>query len=147
MLYPLLDFGTKIDYNITLPVLAGGSFSNKIMIKLEITVFPKSTKYLEFSQSLNSMMPDLKQLCASLKVIEQDKEFTIIFNMDSVKKLTTALQSKELSILSGAIRTLGEKSEIVIQEPGHKNRGTDLRELRLNYSKEKQLSINRKSDN
>ncbi len=135
MLHYLLISGTVIDYNNAHPGLTTGPFSNNYMIKLTVTVLPKRTKYLEFSQSMDSMMPDLKQLCASMKVSEKDKEFTIIINVDSVKKLTAILQSKEFSILSGAIRTLGEKSEILIHGPGHKNTGAYLKELRLNYSK------------
>ena len=135
MLHSLLISGTEIDYNNTHPGLTTGPFSNKFMIKLTITVLPKRTKYLEFSQSMDSIVPDIKQLCASTKVSEKDKEFTIIINVDSVKKLKATLQSKEFSILSGAIRTLGEKSEIVVHGPGHKKTGAYLKELRLSYSK------------
>jgi len=138
MLRSLLISGIEIDYNNTHPGLTTGSFSNKFMIKLTITVLPKRTKYLEFSQSLGSMMPVLKQLCASMKVSEKNKEFTIIINVDSVKRLTATLQSKEFSILSGAIRTLGEKSDIVV----HGQTGAYLKELRLSYSKK--LVINEK---
>ncbi|NOX84908.1 MAG: hypothetical protein GXO86_02915 [Chlorobi bacterium] len=105
------------------------------MIKLEITVQPKSEKFLEFSQSLDSIKPELELLCSSLQVTEMQNTFTITLDMDSVQELTTALRSKELGILSGAIHMLTEKSEVIIQGIGHKRKGSDLRKIRLNYLK------------
>ncbi len=107
------------------------------MIKLEIIVKPKSEKYLEFSQSLNFIKSDLEQLCNSVTISEEDKVFSIIADLSSVKQLTTVLHSTELSILSGAIRILGEKTEVIIHGVGYKKKGSDLREIRLNYSKTK----------
>ena len=104
------------------------------MIKLEITVLPKSSKYLEFSQSMESIKSDLEQLCKTFQIIEEDKAFRIILGADSIRDFTVILHSKELSILSGAIRTLAEKSKIIIHGAGYKRRGADLRQIRLDYT-------------
>jgi len=115
------------------------------MIKLEITVQPKSEKFLEFSQSLTSIKPKLKLLCSSVQITEEENAFTIIIDMDSVQELTTALSSTELGILSGAIRTLAKKADVVIHGIGTKKKGSDLQEIRLNYlKKNKKQSFNEK---
>ncbi len=111
------------------------------MIKLEIIVRPKSEKCLEFSQTLEFIKPDLEQICTLIQIIEEDNKYSINMNVDSVQELTNILHSKELSILSGAIRTLCEKSEIVIHGIGHKRKGNDLREIRLNYLKRNKKTI------
>ena len=111
------------------------------MIKLEIIVQPKKEKYLEFSQSLDFIKSDLMKLCAFLSITEKNKTYSIIADLVSVEQLITILYSKELSILSGAIRILGEKSEIFIHNNGQKNKGSDLKEIRLNYTKTKKVNI------
>jgi len=105
------------------------------MIKLEIIVQPKTEKYLEFSQSLEFIKSNLEKLCTSLSVSEKDKTFSIIATMASTEQLEKILQSTALCILSGAIRILSEKSEVTIHGVGHKRKGSDLREIRLNYLK------------
>jgi len=108
------------------------------MIKLEIIVQPKTEKYLEFSQSLDFIKGDLLKLCTSLSITEEDETFYIVATMLSAEQLVTILRSTALAILSGAIRILAEKSEVIIHGIGHKRKGSDLREIRLNYLKRKQ---------
>ena len=84
------------------------------MIKLEVIVQPRSVKYLEFSQSLKSMKPNLHQLCDSLLITEKDSTFFIVAEMKTPEQLSKTLRTKEFAILSGAIKTLGEKSEVII---------------------------------
>ena len=112
------------------------------MIKLEIFVQPKSNKYLEFTQSVNSMTENLLLLCPGMLIIEKEKNFSFISEMNSPAQLNEILNSKELSILSGAIKTLCEKSEITIQDNGYKMKGTDLREIILKLSKKGKTIIN-----
>jgi hypothetical protein len=112
------------------------------MIKLEITILPKSSKQLEFSQSLNFIKPDLERLCSSLKVSEKNHTFTVTMVVDSVKKLMAALHSKELRLLSGAISTLGKNSDVVIHDGGNQRKVSDLREIRKMYAKKERKSIN-----
>ena len=75
--------------------------------------------------------------CASLRITEKSKSFSIIAKLNSVEELISILYSKELGLLSGAIRMLAEKSEVIIHGIGHKRKGSDLREIRLNYLKRK----------
>ena len=105
------------------------------MINLEICVHPKSSKYLEFSQSLEFIRPRLEKYCTSIKVTEKDKAFTIVLHVGSAKELTALLHSKDLGVLSGTIRTLSEKSEVIIHGAGHKREESDLHEIRLSYLK------------
>ena len=107
------------------------------MIKLEIIVQLKSEKYLEFSQSLEFIKSDLLNFCTSLSVIENGNTFSIIATLVSAEQLAKVLRSTALGILSGAIRILAEKSEVTIHGVGHKRKGSDLREIRLNYFKRK----------
>ena len=107
------------------------------MIKLEIIVQPKNEKYIEFSQSLEFIRSNLQKLCMSLSVTEKDKTFSIVATMVSAEQLAKILRSTALAILSGAIRILAEKSEVIIHGIGHKRKGSDLREIRLNYLKRK----------
>ncbi len=116
------------------------------MIKLEISVFPQHSKYLEFSQSLNSIMPELKQRCTTIQITEQDKTFTILLHVESVQELSSILHSKELGILSGAIRTLGKKSEVVIHGLSHEKRGATINEIKLSYSKKENNQLNKKNN-
>ncbi len=104
------------------------------MIKLEITVLPKNSKYLEFSQSMESIKSDLEQLCKLVHITEEDKEFRIILGVDSIRDFTVIIHSKELRILSGAIRTLAEKSKFIIHGVRYKRRGANLKEIKWDYS-------------
>ncbi len=108
------------------------------MIELEIVIQPKSIKYLEFSQSLKLIISKLNQDYKSLQVTEDNKIFSLIAKMDSPKQLASFLRTKELSILSGAIRTLGEKSEIIIHGLGGKKKSNDQKEIRFNYLRKKE---------
>ena len=110
------------------------------MIKLEIVVQPKTEKYLEFSQSLEFIKSDLLKLCTSLSVTEKDKSFFIIATLASAEQLATILKSIALSLLAGAISMLAEKSEVTIHGVGHKRKGSDLREIRLNYLKRNKIT-------
>jgi hypothetical protein len=105
------------------------------MIKLKITVLPKCTKSLELTQSLDSIKPDLEQLCTSFILTKEDKVFILAIIMDSFQEFQTVLYSKEVSILSGAISTLGEKSEVIVYGIGNKRGGSDLQKIRLFYTR------------
>ena len=112
------------------------------MIKLEITILPKSSKHLEFSQTLDFIKPDLERLCSSLEVSKKNKTFTIMLIVNSVKKLMVALHSKELRLLSGAISTLGEKSQIVIHEGEYQRKGSDIKEIWTMYANKDRKKTN-----
>jgi hypothetical protein len=107
------------------------------MIKLEIIVQPKHEKYLEFSQSLELIKSEILKLCTTLSITEEDKNFSIVATLVSAEQLATILKSTSLRLLSGAIRMLAEKSEVTIHGIGHKRKGSDLQEIRMNYFKRK----------
>jgi len=111
------------------------------MIKLEIIAQPKSNKYLEFSQSLEFIKFDLMKLCRNIEIIEESMAFSLVANLDSNEQLIKILHSKELEILSGAINTLGENSEIIINGSGNITRGSNLRAIRLVYPKIKKEKV------
>ena len=118
------------------------------MIKLEITVLPKCTKSLELSQSLDSIKPDLEKLCTSVILTKEDKKFLIAINVDSFQDFQTVLYSKEVSILSGAVSTLGKKSEVTVYGIGNKKGSSDLQKIRLFYSRnELSNQENKNNDN
>ena len=96
---------------------------------------------MEFSQSLTSIKPALELLCSSLRIIEVENRYTIRLDFESVQELTTALCTKEVGVLSGAVKTLAEKSDIVIHTPGNKKRTTDLNEIRSEYLNKKPSQI------
>ncbi|MFK5856865.1 MAG: hypothetical protein QM503_12105 [Bacteroidota bacterium] len=105
------------------------------MIKLEVIVQPRSVKYLEFSQSLKSMKPNLQQLCDSVIITEKDSTFSIVAEMKTPEQLSKFLRTKEFAILSGAIKTLGEKSEVIIHGLDQKKKSTYINGIRFKYSK------------
>ena len=111
-------------------------------MKLEITVQPKVTKYLEFSQSLKSIIPDLRKLCDSIIVIEKSELFSIIIDFKSVSHMEEVLNSKEIRVLSGAMAVLKEKSEIIIYGDGYKKTAEDLIAIKEYYSKKIKEEIN-----
>lgn len=114
-----------------------------LMIKLDITVQPKSEKYLEFSQSLESIKPALEHCCTSLQIKESNKIFSIIILFDSVSQLRTAIHSKKFGIFSGAIKTLAERSDLTINGVEQKKERTLLKEIRRNFLKKaKKQSLN-----
>ncbi len=106
------------------------------MIKLEIRVRPKSIKYLEFKQTLAQIKGDLGKYCTRIYIIEKAHGFFITADLESNKQLTDIINSKEISILLGAIKILCEKSKTIINGSCLINKTTDLKEIRLNYQKE-----------
>ena len=111
-------------------------------MKLEIIVQPKIPKYLEFSQSLESIIPDLKKRCDAIMVIEKNETFAIIIDFKSASHMEDVINSKELRILSGAVSMLKEKSEIIISGDGFRKKADDLIEIRKYYSKKINEEIN-----
>lgn len=112
------------------------------MIKLEISVIPKTIKRVEFSQSLSSLKGDLQRCCPNLEISKEENTFCLNAEFETEEQLNEVLWSKEFYILSGAISTLGEKSDFLIQGKDYKKTGTDLREIRQNYFKIKKRKTN-----
>jgi len=107
------------------------------MIKLEIQVLPIKRKQVEFSQTLESIKNDLQEHCSDLIVTQEENIFFFRIEFKSENRLNEILQCKELSILSGAIRSLAEESEITIQDNEDKKKWSDIDKARLYYVKDK----------
>ncbi len=105
------------------------------MINLEITAKPKKNKYLEFSQTLEQIKTDLQKLCFRLTVIEEKNTFTIVAKLRSNDQLSAIINSKEISVLSGAIKMLCEKSKTMINGSSYSNKTEILKEINRQYKK------------
>ena len=106
------------------------------MIKLEIRVRPKSIKYLEFKQTLAQIKGDLEKHCTRIYIIEKAHGFFITADLESDEQLSNIINSKEISVLLGAIKILCEKSKTIINGSCLISKTTDLNEIRHNYQKE-----------
>jgi hypothetical protein len=107
------------------------------MIKLKITVQPKSIKYLEFKQTLDAIKNDLQKYCTHLTVAEKENAFTIIADAKTNKQFSTIINAKEFIILSGAIKMLCEKSEIIIKQNNNTQEWPNLDKVRMEFIKVK----------
>ncbi len=109
------------------------------MIKLEISVIPKAIKRIEFSQSLSSLDGDLQRCCPKSIISIKDEVYRITIEFKTEEQLKTVLLGKELGILAGAIRTLGEKSKINIQGISQKKWATSYGGIQINYLKNSEI--------
>jgi len=100
------------------------------MIILRIKVQAKTSKYLELSQSLDSMHENLEKLCSSLVISEKNKIFFITSKLESDDCLNNILNSKEMKILSGTLKLLGNYSEITIEGLSEKLISSDISGIR-----------------
>jgi len=102
-----------------------------MMKKLEMIVLPKPHNLKEFKQSLNSLRENLQKHCSSLLIDESKDgdEFIISAQWDSTDNMRQALKSEEFLILSGAIRTLCEKTVIWLDDKQQSNHVSILSEL------------------
>ena len=105
------------------------------MINLEITAKPKRNKYLEFSQTLEQIKTDLQKLCFRLTIIEEKNSFSIVADLKSNDQLSVIINSKEVSVLSGAIKMLCEKSKTMINGSSYSTKTEILKEIQLQYKK------------
>ena len=88
------------------------------MERLEITLLVKSTKRLEFKQTLDDLNGKLQKLCTSLKITESDDllSYSIIAEWETEIYMQEALKIEEFEILSGAITALCEKIDIRLND-------------------------------
>ncbi len=100
------------------------------MIILRIKVKAKTAKYLELSQSLDAMHENLEKLCSTLVISKKDKVFFITSKLESDDCLNNILNSKEMKILSGTLKLLGNHSEITIEGLSEKLISSDISGIR-----------------
>ncbi len=103
------------------------------MIKLIISVIPKATKRNEFSQSLSSLNGDMQRCCPNLIITIKGNVYRITAEFKTEEQLKVVLLGKELYVLAGAIRTLGENSAINIHGIRQQKWATSYAGIQINY--------------
>ena len=100
------------------------------MERLEIALEVKSTKRLEFKQTLYDLSEKLQTHCASLKITDSDNflSYSILAQWETALDLQEALKTEEFEILSGAIIALCEKIDIRLND---KKVGNHISKLKL----------------
>lgn len=86
------------------------------MIKLEFEVTPIPRKRMEFSQTLDSLLNDMKDCCDRFEFFQSGngKNFLITLSYSGIEQLYSAVQDVRIKILSGAISSLCEANEILL---------------------------------
>ena len=105
------------------------------MIKLEISIIPKTIKRIEFSQSLSSLKDDMQRCCPNLIITIKGNVYRITAEFKTEEQLKVVLLGKELSILAGAIRILAENSAINIHGIRQQKWATSYAGIQINYLK------------
>ncbi|MDB9961175.1 hypothetical protein OAD62_03685 [Oceanihabitans sp.] len=84
------------------------------MEQLKIALRVKTSKLLEFKQTLDHLIETLQKDCSILKIKETNnlQSYTIIMAWETEDQMHRAMISNAFSILSGAITALVEKSTI-----------------------------------
>lgn len=84
------------------------------MERLEIEIWVKAPKRLEFKQTLDDLSEKLQKYFTSLKITESDNSllYSILSQWETAVEMQEALKIEEFEILSGAITALCEKIEI-----------------------------------
>jgi hypothetical protein len=96
--------------------------------KLEVVIWPNSRKRLEFKQSLDCLAEILQHYCSSLMIDESGDglTYTLLAQWETLDQRRQTLQSKEFSILSGAITALCDKTVIRLDDKVFNHQISDL---------------------
>ena len=88
------------------------------MERLDTALLVKSTKRLEFKQTLYDLSKNLQKYCTKLEITESDNSlsYSILAQWKTEVEMFEALKTDEFKILSGAIRALCEKSTIRLND-------------------------------
>ena len=86
------------------------------MERLEIALLVKSTKRIEFEQTLDNLSEKLKKHCVSIKITDAFLSYSILAQWKTEVEMFEALKEDEFKILSGAIKALCEKSTIRLND-------------------------------
>ena len=80
---------------------------------IEIMVWPKLRKDLEFRQTLDSLSVKIQDYCSTLRIESQNEgHYILCAEWHNSEQMRQMLQSKEFKILAGAVMVLCQKSEI-----------------------------------
>ena len=88
------------------------------MERLDTALLVKSTKRLEFKQTLYDLSENLQKYCTKLEITESDNSlsYSILAQWKTEVEMFEALKEDEFKILSGAIKALCEKSTIRLND-------------------------------
>jgi quinol monooxygenase YgiN len=88
------------------------------MEQLKIALWVKTTKLLEFKQTLDHLREELLKDCSNLKITETNnlQSYTILGVWETEEQMQRSFKSKEFTILSGAITALCEKCTIHLND-------------------------------
>ena len=101
------------------------------MERLEIEIWVKPDKRLEFKQTLDNLNGKLRELCTSLIITESENSpsYSILSQWETAVEMQEALKIKEFEILSGAITALCEKIEVRLNDKKVGNHISKLKTL------------------
>ena len=107
------------------------------MEQLKIALWVKTTKLLEFKQTLDHLREELLKDCSNLKIIETNnlQSYTILGVWETEEQMQRSFKSKEFTILSGAITALCEKCTIHLNDKLVGNHISTLSNLKNNQFK------------
>ena len=101
------------------------------MERLEIEIWVKPTKRLEFKQTLDDLNEKIQKCCTSIRITESDNSlsYSILSKWETAVEMQEALKIKEFEILSGAITALCEKIEVRLNDKKVGNHISKLKTL------------------
>ena len=108
------------------------------MEQLKIALWVKTTKLLEFKQTLDHLREELLKDCSNLKIIETNnlQSYTILGVWETEDQMQRSFKSKAFTILSGAITALCDKSTIHLNNKLVDNHISMLANLKNNQLKQ-----------
>ena len=88
------------------------------MERLDTALLVKSTKRLEFKQTLYDLSKNLQKYCTKLEITASDNflSYSILVQWKTEVEMFEALKTDEFKILSGAIKALCEKPTIRLND-------------------------------
>ena len=107
------------------------------MERLEIALEVKSTKHLEFKQTLSDLSEKLQKRCASLKITDSDNflSYSFLAQWETFIQMQEALKTDEFAILSGTLTALCEKTTIRLNNKLVGNHISMLANIKNNHLK------------
>ena len=84
------------------------------MALLEITVTPTPEKCIELNQTFYSLLGNLQQVFSNFKTENTENSIRFVAELENEAHLKKVAASNDFILLLGAVRTLGIKSEILI---------------------------------
>lgn len=104
------------------------------MEKLEIALEVKSTKRLEFKQTLFDLSEKLQKHCSSLKITDSDNflSYSLLAQWQTALDMQEALNTDKFKILFGAITALCEKIDIRLNDKKAGNQISKLKHYETN---------------